>query len=214
MKDDPGVFSIRMSRPAWLGALLLCAWAQGAHAHHVMGYATPATALEGLLSGLAHPVIGIDHLLFIAGAGILAARVERGALLPLIFVVASSLAVCARAAGIAAPLGELWVGMSVVLLGAAMLVRRSPGMGVVAALFLLGGAIHGYALAEGIIGAEKTPLFAYLTGLTVIQCLIAYAARAAAGWTTRARPAFPFHRLTGIAVGLAGAVFTVQSVLA
>src|SRR3990172_1570591 len=53
-----------------------------------MDYAMPATALEGLLSGLGHPVIGVDHLLFIAGAGVLAARFKRGYLLPLAFVAA------------------------------------------------------------------------------------------------------------------------------
>ena len=57
-------------------AALLAAGVSSAHSHHVMDYAMPATALEGLLSGLGHPVIGIDHLLFIAGAGVLAARMK------------------------------------------------------------------------------------------------------------------------------------------
>jgi urease accessory protein len=178
-----------------------------------MGYATPATALEGMLSGLAHPVIGIDHLLFIIGAGVLAARVERGLLLPLVFVVASVLSVCLRVAGPGIPLGEVWVAVSLVVLGAVMLASRGPGKSVVAALFLVGGAIHGYALAEGMIGAEKTPLYAYLAGLTVIQCLIAFAAWAVAGWFRRIRPALPLDRLAGIALGLAGVLFTIQSAL-
>ena len=43
-------------------------------------------------------MIGVDHLIFVIGAGVLAARVERGFLLPLAFVVASMLAVCVRVA--------------------------------------------------------------------------------------------------------------------
>ncbi len=40
------------------------------YAHHVMGGRMPATFAEGLLSGLGHPVIGIDHLAFIVAVGL------------------------------------------------------------------------------------------------------------------------------------------------
>ena len=36
-----------------------------AEAHHVMGGRMPSTFMEGLLSGLGHPVVGLDHLAFI-----------------------------------------------------------------------------------------------------------------------------------------------------
>lgn len=172
-----------------------------------MDYATPSTMLEGLLAGLGHPVIGIDHLLFIVGAGVLAARVERGFLLPLVFVVASTLAVGVRVAVAEVPLSEFWVAGSIVVLGAVLLTSRALGRGVIAALFLLGGAIHGYALAEGIVGAERTPLYAYLAGLTVIQCALALAAWASAAGLFKTRPALPLQRMTGAALGLAGLVF-------
>lgn len=197
----------QMVRLMFCGVLLLCAWAPGVHAHHVMDYAIPATALEGLLAGLGHPVIGIDHLLFIVGAGVLAARVERSFLLPLIFVVASGLAVCVRFAGSNVALSELWVAGSILVLAALMLLSRDPGRGIVAGVFLLAGAIHGYALAEGIIGAERTPLFAYLAGLTIVLCVIAFAAWAATSWLSRTRPALPLYRMTGVALGMAGIVF-------
>lgn len=214
MRDDAGRFGARAIKAAAYAVLLSCVYASSAHAHHVMGYATPATAMDGLLSGLGHPVIGIDHLLFIVGAGMLAGRVKRGAPLALVFVVASTLGVCLRVAGVATPLGEIWVAISLVALGAALLAASGPGGGVVAALFLLGGVIHGFALAEGITGAEPAPLYAYLAGLTVIQCLIAFGAWAVAGWFRRIRPALPLHRLAGIALGLAGVVFTIQAALA
>src|SRR5262244_1869797 len=47
------------------GALLL---ADPAFAHHLMGGRMPSTFVEGLLSGLGHPVIGIDHLAFLVGS--------------------------------------------------------------------------------------------------------------------------------------------------
>jgi urease accessory protein len=199
--------STQMVRSMFYGVLLLCAWAPGVHAHHVMDYATPATMLEGLLAGLGHPVIGIDHLLFIVGAGVLAARVERGFLLPLVFVVTSTLAVGVRIAGPEVPLSELWVAGSIVILGAALLTSRALGRGVIAALFLLAGAIHGYALAEGIVGAERAPIFAYLAGLTIMLCMIAFAAWAATSWLSRTRPALPLYRMTGVALAVAGIFF-------
>jgi urease accessory protein len=188
-------------------AVLLAAGTSSAHAHHVMDYATPATALEGLLSGLGHPVIGVDHLLFIAGAGVLAARFKRGYLLPLVFVVASVAVAGMRYLGVDVRLDELWIAGSLVVLGAIMLAAREPAGGVVAGLFLVTGALHGYALAEAIVGAERTPLFAYLAGLTLIQCAIALSAWWIATWLAAHRPQVPLQRLVGAAVGAAGLVF-------
>jgi urease accessory protein len=188
--------------------VLLAAGASSlAHAHHVMDYAMPATALEGLLSGLGHPVIGIDHLLFIAGAGVLAARFKRGYLLPLVFVVASVSVAGMRYLGVDVGLDELWIAGSLVVLGAVMIAAREPAGGVVAGLFLVAGALHGYALAEAIVGAERTPLVAYLAGLTLIQSAIALAAWWVATWLAIRRPRVPFRRLVGAAVTAAGLVF-------
>ena len=53
-----------------LTAILLPAAAFPAAAHHPMGGATPGTLMEGFLSGLGHPVIGVDHLLFIVAVGV------------------------------------------------------------------------------------------------------------------------------------------------
>lgn len=188
-------------------AALLAVGASSAHAHHVMEYAMPATALEGLLSGLGHPVIGIDHLLFIAGAGVLAARLKRGYLLPLVFVIASVAVAGMRYLGVDVGLDELWIAGSLVVLGAIMLSAREPAGGVVAGLFLVTGALHGYALAEAIVGAERTPLVAYLAGLALVQCAIALGAWWTATWLATHRPRVPFQRLVGAAVGAAGLVF-------
>ena len=57
-----------------LALLILAATGGGAEAHHAMGGTTPQTLAQGLLSGLAHPVIGLDHLAFTVAAGLLAAR--------------------------------------------------------------------------------------------------------------------------------------------
>ena len=199
----------------WLFGLtmLIAAAVPLAHAHHVMDYALPATALEGFLSGIGHPVIGVDHLIFIAGAGVLAAQFNRGFLLPLLFVVASILAAAARYSGADVAMGELPVAGSLVVLATILLVARTPGAAVIGVLFFIAGTIHGYALAEAIVGAERTPLVAYLAGLTVIQCAIALTAWRVATWAAARHPKLPTRRLAGAATGIAGLVFTAMALM-
>ena len=196
-----------MARHISCGAVAFLLTAAPAHAHHAMDYALPATALDGFLSGLGHPVIGLDHFLFIAGAGVLAARWTRGYLLPLLFVAASMLAAGARAGSVAWELGEIWVAASLVVLGAAMLLARHIGPGWIAVLFAVSGAIHGYALGQSIVGAEPTPLLAYFAGLIVIQSAVAIAAWAAASWLSARRPRLPLRQVAGAVVGAAGLIF-------
>jgi urease accessory protein len=95
-----------------------------------------------------------------------------------------------------------------VILGALLFAARGPGRGVVAALFLLSGAVHGWALAEGVTGAESTPLSAYFAGLLLIQSAVALGAWRLALWVRAARPMLPFQRVAGAALGIAGVLFT------
>jgi urease accessory protein len=196
-----------------------------AYAHHPMGGTVPSTVVEGLLSGLGHPLIGIDHFLFIAGAGVLAARFERGYILPLVFVFASLFTTLVRYLGADAGLGELPVAASLVVLGAMMLGSGStsasgpaesnatPREGVIALFFLLAGTLHGHALGEAIVGAEQTPLVAYLAGLALIQSATGLLAWWAAGWLARRRPALPLQKAAGALVGLAGLAFGAMAAL-
>ena len=66
---------------------LVLASAAPASAHHVMGGMSPSTLFEGLLSGLAHPVIEMDHLAFVIALGLAAAFTSDGLRLVGLFVV-------------------------------------------------------------------------------------------------------------------------------
>ena len=46
-------------------------------AHHPNGGETPSNFIQGFLSGLGHPVIGIDHLVFVVAIGLLAALSKK-----------------------------------------------------------------------------------------------------------------------------------------
>jgi urease accessory protein len=176
-------------------------------AHHPMGGTIPATLMEGLLSGLGHPLIGIDHFLFIAGAGVLAAKFERGWVLPLVFVFASVFSTLVRHLGADAGLGELPVAASLIVLGAMLLAGSTPRAGLVALLFLFAGTIHGHALGEAIIGAEQAPLAAYLAGLMIIQCASGLVAWRATAWLSARRPGLPVQKAAGALLGIAGVAF-------
>lgn len=144
-----------------------------AFAHHAMGGMTPNTLATGLISGLAHPILGLDHLAFILAAGLLAAPRSRGMVLPLAFVVASAIGSLLHLAGVNLPAGEILVAGSVLLLGLLLVLQSRIDDGLFAAILALAGLFHGYAFAESIFGAEQTPLVSYLAGLAIMEYAIA-----------------------------------------
>ena len=151
-----------------LGFLSTSAWA-----HHPMGGDAPQTVVNGLLSGLAHPVIGIDHLAFVVLVGLAAAMSGRSLSAPLVFIGATLAGTGLLLAGVVLPLVESVVVASVILLGALLMLGRQV-MGPIALIaFALAGVFHGWAYGEAVIGATPMPIFAYLLGFGVIQLFIA-----------------------------------------
>lgn len=179
-------------------AIVALAAAGEVFAHHPMGGAVPATAWQGLLSGLGHPVIEVDHLLFLLGAAVAAAAAQLGARLALIllpgYVLAGAVATAWRAPGLEIPFAEAGVLLSLGVVAAWLWVQRMPGALAGALLAVAGGFIHGYAYGEAVIGSEATPLIAYLAGLALVQSLLLIAvwwgaSRLAALLPTRVRAA-------------------------
>jgi len=157
-------------------AAFLVGSALPALAHHVMGGKMPGTFGQGFLSGLGHPVIGIDHLLFIVGAGLLAGMLGRPLLLPLALVVGAWVGAALHLAGLSIGFNEAAIVVTVALMAAAVIAGpRFPAVPL-AALVGVAGLFHGYAYAETIFGAEPTPLYAYLAGFAAVQFAIAFAA--------------------------------------
>lgn len=171
-----------------LSLVLIAASVLPAAAHHPMGGATPATAFEGLASGLAHPVIGLDHFAFLIGVGLLAARFRNGAWLPFAFLIGSALGSAVQFGGAGIPAAEVVVVVSILIMAAALLWRGSISQATAAAYFAIAGAFHGYALAEPVVEATLTPLIAYLVGLVIIQCSISIGVMLLYRWAIEFRP--------------------------
>lgn len=159
---------------AVISSLLLTA--TPAFAHHMMGGKMPSNFFEGLLTGIGHPLIGLDHFAFIVSVGLLAATKRQGISIPVAFVLAAMLGTGAHLAKLEIPGVELFVSGSILLFGMLLVIKDSPNTGVVAGLSALAGLFHGYAYGESIFGAETSPLLAYLLGFTVIQLVVSLGA--------------------------------------
>ena len=147
-------------------------FASPASAHHPMGGRVPSNFFEGFMSGLAHPVIGFDHLAFIVAVGLFAATKPQGFLIPLSFVVSAMLGTGLHLMGVNLPVVELVVSASILLFGILISTKNSPNALVMIALSVASGLFHGHAYGEAIFGAQTTALVSYLVGFTLIQLAI------------------------------------------
>lgn len=190
-------------------------------AHHPMGGAKVTTFSQGLLSGLGHPILGLDHLVFLLALGALTALVAGGVRVIAAFMVASFAGVVLHLAQIGLPFVEPALAVSVLAAGLLLLAGGLPASAAVLILGVVGGVLHGYALAESIVGVERTPLAAYLVGLTIVQATMMVVARLVASLifdpeAVRMQEATHTRRvrLAGGAVSLAGAAFLAVAVSA
>jgi urease accessory protein len=158
---------------AGLLAVAACGLVQPCLAHHGIDGQTPMTFGDGLRSGLAHPVLGLDHLVFILAAGLAAGALGLGLRMPGLFILSSLGGLALHLTRFDLPLTEAAVGGSIILLGLAVSSRSGFGTKVWMALFITAGLFHGYAYGESIIGASPLPLAGYLMGLGVVQGVLA-----------------------------------------
>jgi urease accessory protein len=190
---------------------IAAALAEPALAHHVMGGKLPATFADGLLSGLGHPIIGLDHFAAVLAVGFIAGAHRAGPALVIGFIVAMMVGVAIHVGGASVPAAEIVVALTVIGLGAVMLRRSAIPTATALMLFVAVGLVHGYALGESIFGAERTPLVAYLAGLAIVQAAIAMAAMAAGRSVVRRQS--DTLRLIGAGVAGVGIAILVQLIV-
>lgn len=131
----------------WRCALVSLAPA-AAHAHSVVGVS------DGLLSGLAHPVSGLDHIVAMVSVGLWGAQLGRPAIwvLPVTFPLVMAVGGFLALIGVALPGTEIGIAISAVLLGAMVMLAARPPLPLAAALVACFAIFHGYAH-----GAELPP---------------------------------------------------------
>lgn len=190
----------------YLCALAASAFALPSAAHHPMGGATPGNLMDGLLSGFGHPLIGVDHLLFILAVGVVAFYFGQRARMIAALLTGALVGTLAHVYWPGLPYHELLVALSLVWVGALM-VRRDAFLRRAGAawLFAASGVAHGYAYGEAIVGAETTPLLAYLAGFTLIQLAMAFGAFAVTRYLSARTPRLDILKVTGVTLSVVGA---------
>lgn len=154
-----------INRTVLVLGLLLLAPAANAHTFGAGG--------AGLAAGLVHPLIGVDHLLALIGAGLWAGWLGGGAryLLPAGFLAGMLGGALLAWGGVAVPLVEPMIAVSVLLFGilAATAVRPSLLLGV-AVLFAF-ALFHGHAHGTELPQAAQPALYVlgFLSASALIQ---------------------------------------------
>jgi urease accessory protein len=159
--------------------------------------------VASFMSGLAHPVFGLDHLLAMVTVGLWAALVGGRSLWvwPASFV-GSMLAGGALAMnGVALPGVELVIAASVVALGLAIVLGLKPQIVLGAVLIALFGIAHGHA--HGLEAPQIGSHFVYVAGF-VLTTLTLHGVGLAAVLLNRQRFAATLTRVLGGAVMLSG----------
>jgi urease accessory protein len=163
-----------------LSPVLLFAFCTQAFAHHALGGNLPIGFGEGLLSGLAHPVIAADHIAFIVAVGVLTAVSQGGFALPVWFVVGTVGGCLLNASSAQLQPSEWMVPISAILIGGYLAWGRDDSGRWHKWTFLAAGALHGLAYSQAIIGSENNSLQGYLLGFAIVQVLVAWGAMWAA----------------------------------
>jgi len=145
-----------------------------AFAHHPMGGALPQNFLNGILSGIAHPIIGFDHLAFILTFGIIASYFKNKFILPLYFITFSLIGTILSVNFLVVPFSELIISLSIIIAGLTSLYDKKINIYFPIILASGGGFFHGYAFGQSVVGIEASPLIAYLIGIALIGFVLIF----------------------------------------
>jgi len=192
-----------LSRSARMWALVvvsLLAWAPAVHAHVQQGGAA------GFLTGLGHPISGLDHVLAMIAVGLWGAQLGVPALwlLPVTFPMVMALGGMVGLLGITLPGVEVGIAASAILLGLAVMSALRPPLGAAVVLVAIFGVFHGHAHGTELPIGQSA--LAYSMGFVIATgCLhgVGIAVGVIHGWPWGQR----LLRVAGGAVALAGMVF-------
>lgn len=160
----------------------------------------------GLLSGLYHPISGLDHVLAMVAVGIWGAQLGAPAIwvLPVTFPVVMAFGGMLGLLGLRIPGAEVGIGLSALLLGTMVAMERRPDLRFAAALVGFFAIFHGYAhgaeLPEGQSGLLYSIGFVVSTGSL-------HAAGIGIGEARRWKRGRSALRLAGACIALAGVWF-------
>jgi urease accessory protein len=171
-----------------------------AHAHVQSGEAA------GFVTGLGHPVSGLDHVLAMIAVGLWGAQLGAPALwlLPVTFPMVMALGGMLGLLGVPLPGVEIGIAASAILLGLAVMSELRPPLAAAVVLVGLFGVFHGHAHGTELPAGESALL--YSMGFVVATgCL--HGVGIAVGLIHRWRWGQGLLRAAGAGVALGGIFF-------
>ncbi len=183
-----------------LAAAWLAAWTVPALAHVEAGQSS------GFLTGLLHPISGLDHVLAMVAVGLWGAQLGAPAiwLLPITFPVAMAFGGFLGLLGFPLPGVEAGIAASAILLGAAVMSERDFPLYAAAALVGFFAVFHGHAHGTELPPGESGLLYS-LGFVVATGCL--HAIGIAIGAIHRWPAGRVALRIAGGGVGFAGIFF-------
>jgi urease accessory protein len=185
-------------------ALLAAGWAQAASAHIQQAETT------GLLTGLLHPVSGLDHVLAMVAVGLWGAQLGVPAIwvLPVAFPLVMAMGGLLGFLGVPVPGVEVGIAASAIVLGAAVAFELRAPLVVAALLVGCFAIFHGHAHGTELPPGQSALL--YSMGFVIATgCL--HALGIGIG-TVHSRPwGRQLLRVAGVAVAAGGAFFMVRA---
>ncbi len=140
-----------------------------------LALAEPALAHEGqtggFLTGLSHPVSGLDHIAAMVAVGLWGAQLGRPALwiLPVMFPMVMSCGAFLALLGLGIPGVEIGIALSAIVLGVMVLIEAKPPLAlsvlIVSFFAIFHGHAHGTELPENQSGLAYSVGFVISTGL-------------------------------------------------
>jgi urease accessory protein len=136
-------------------ALLLMLAAAPVFAHEQTGQAA------GFLTGLRHPVSGLDHVLAMIAVGLWGAQLGSPAIwvLPVVFPLVMAFGGFLGLLGVPLPGTEVGIAISAILLGLMVALEARPPLWVAASIVGFFGVFHGYAHGTELPPGENALLY-------------------------------------------------------
>ncbi|BAY25443.1 hydrogenase accessory protein [Calothrix sp. NIES-2100] len=141
------------------------------------GHPAISNSWEGLLWGIADPVISLNRLASLVAIGLLSAGIIRGALIAASFGSAAAFGMVIHLFHVNIPGVQIGIATSTIAFGAMLMMLNKPNSVVLSVIGAIAGLLHGYAGAESVMDTGIMPLVIYVLGVTLTQCAVVMSAR-------------------------------------
>ncbi|MDX1643678.1 MAG: HupE/UreJ family protein [Thermoanaerobaculia bacterium] len=165
----------------------------------------------GFLTGLGHPVSGLDHVLAMVAVGVWGAQLSAPAIwmLPVAFPMTMAVGGLLALLGLPLPAVEVGIALSAVALGGLVLGRVRPPLALALAIVGAFALFHGHAHGTELPAGESAVL--YSLGFVISTGLL-HAGGIAIGLVERWPVGHVLLRLAGLVVLLGGLYFLLRAV--